>query len=184
MSSYAWPRLTLASLTMAASALLSAVSTRADEPVVWTNLAGVSASGNSLTKTGSTGWDAGAASVQTIRDGYGYVEFTTTEATTNCMCGLSYGDSTQSYTDIDFAIHPQGTGGLVAYESGTYRGTFGTFAAGDRLRVEVWHGVVRYLNNGSVFYTSSSAPRYPLRVDTSLYETNSTLAFSFSRQAS
>jgi len=155
-------------------ALLPGASLHADEPVVWTNAVGVSVSGNSLTKTGGTGWNAGAVSVQTIRDGYGYVEFTTTETTSNRMFGLGHGDSSQDYTDVDFGIHPQAGGALIVYESGSYRGTFGTYASGDRVRVEVRYGVVRYLKNGTVFYTSSQAPRYPLNVDTSLYETGST----------
>src|SRR5216683_105905 len=157
-------------------ALIPGASLRADEPVVWTNAVGVSVSGNSLTKTGgATAWDAGAASVQTIRDGYGYVECTTTETTTHRMCGLSNGDSSQDYTDIDFAILAQGAGALMIFEGGSYWGTFGSYAAGDRLRVEVRHGVVRYLKNGVAFYTSSQAPRYPLRVDTSFYDTGSTV---------
>ena len=91
------------------------------------------------------------------------------------MCGLSYGDSNQSYTDIDFAIYPHASGSLQVYESGNYRGTFGTYAAGDRLRVEVSDGVVRYLKNGTLLYTSQEVLRYPLRVDASLYQTGSTL---------
>src|SRR6266496_3308841 len=105
-------------------ALLPGTFLHADEPVVWTNAVGVSVSGNSLTKTGGTGWNAGAVSVQTIRDGYGYAEFTTTETTTNRMFGLGHGDSSQDYTDVDFAIHPQAGGALIVYESGSYRGTF------------------------------------------------------------
>ena len=176
MSSLPRPRSALACASVAAIlALLPGASLHADEPVVWTNAVGVSVSGNSLTKTGATAWDAGAASVQTIRDGYGYVECTTTETTTHRMCGLSNGDGSQDYIDIDFAILATAAGAVMIYEGGSYRGTFGSYATGDRLRVEVRHGVVRYLKNGVVFYTSSQAPRYPLRVDTSFYETGGTL---------
>ena len=42
--------------------------------VVWTNAVGVTVSGNSLTKTGATGWNAGASSTQTIASGDGYME--------------------------------------------------------------------------------------------------------------
>jgi alpha-tubulin suppressor-like RCC1 family protein len=168
------PNLVCASVA-ALLALIPGASLHADEPVVWTNAVGVSVSGNSLTKTGDSGWNAGAVSVQTIRDGYGYAECTTTETTTHRMCGLSNGDSSQDYTDIDFAIFAQGAGAVMVYEGGSYRGTFGSYAAGDRLRVEVRHGVVRYLKNGVAFYTSSQAPRYPLRVDTSFYDTGSTV---------
>jgi hypothetical protein len=47
--------------------------------------------------------------------------------------------------------------------------------AGDIFRVEIVGGVVKYKQNGVVIYTSTVAPTYPLRVDTSLYTPNSTI---------
>jgi RHS repeat-associated protein len=44
------------------------------------------------------------------------------------------------------------------------------------LRVAVEGGVVKYKKNGTVFYTSSVPPTYPLLVDTSLYSAGSTLS--------
>ena len=46
---------------------------------------------------------------------------------------------------------------------------FGTYQAGDRFRVAVEGGVVKYRRNGVLFYTSAGAPAYPLLVDTALY---------------
>ena len=55
------------------------------------------------------------------------------------------------------------------WEDGVNRGRFGTTsAAGDLFARVVDGGVVRYSRNGSVFYTSLVAPRYPLLVDASL----------------
>src|SRR5262245_36565013 len=77
-----------------------------DEPVSWTNVVAASVSGNTLTKTAATtGWDAGAASANLIRDGFGYVEFTKTETAGRIMVGLSHGDSGVAYEDVDYAIH-------------------------------------------------------------------------------
>src|SRR5438094_866384 len=74
--------------------IFSATPLLADEPVVWTNIVGASASGNTLTKTATTtAWDSGASSLQVIRDGYGYVEWTATETTTYRIAGLSHGQS-------------------------------------------------------------------------------------------
>jgi len=163
-------------LLVTAEASAGTVST---QNVTWTNVVGVSASGNSLTKTAATAWgNAGAASSQSITAGDGYVEFTATETTTYRMCGLSHADSDQNYASIDFAIFPTATASnnvLQVYESGVYRGDFGTYAAGDRLRVAIEGGVVKYKKNGVVFYTSSVTPTYPLLVDTSLYSTGATL---------
>jgi hypothetical protein len=126
--------------------------------VVWSNVTGVSASGNTLTKTGAAGWDAGAVSTQSINSGDGFVEFTASETNLARMCGLGNGDSGQNYTDIEFAIQltsSNGTNGIWVFESGTLRGSFGTYSAGDKFRVAVEGGVVKYYKNQTLLYTST-----------------------------
>jgi PKD repeat protein len=152
--------------------ITAAVSTSS---VTWQNTAGVSASAGSLQKTAADGWDAGASSVQTLASGDGYVQTTVGETNTYRLVGLSNGDSTRSYDDVDFAIFPGGNGSIYVFEGGVSRGTFGAYAAGDRLRVSVDGGTVRYLRNGRLLYTSTVAPVYPLLVDTSLYNAGATL---------
>src|SRR6185369_10290066 len=84
--------------------LLFSTAAWADELVTRTNIVGgVTASAGTLTKTGSNGYNAGAVSAQVIRDGFGYVEFTVT-TNKEAVCGLSNGDTNQSYTDLDFGI--------------------------------------------------------------------------------
>ncbi|HEY5839427.1 MAG TPA: MBG domain-containing protein [Pyrinomonadaceae bacterium] len=147
------------------------------QPVTWTNTVGVTANGNSLTKTASEGWgNAGAASTQTIASGDGYVEFTATETNTYRMIGLSNGDSNQNYPDIDFAIYPAIGATLDIREGGVSRGTFGSYATGDTLRVAVEGGVVKYRKNGVLLYTSAGTPTYPLLVDTSFYSNGGTIS--------
>jgi hypothetical protein len=136
---------------------------------------GVTASAGSLQKTGAAGWNAGAASTQALAAGDGYVETTVAETNTYRLIGFSNGDSTTSYEDVDFAMYPGGDGTLYVFERGVHRATVGLYAAGDRLRVSVDGGVVRYLRNGRVLYTSATTPTYPLLVDTSLYSTGATL---------
>ena len=144
-------------------------------PVVWTALVGVTANANSLTKTAATAWgNAGAISTQTIASGDGYVEFIASETTSYRMLGLSNGNSNTSYTDIDFALYLTGAK-VEVYEAGAQKGTFGSYATGDALRVAVSGGVVRYSRNGTVFYTSTRVPVYPLLVDTALYSSGATL---------
>jgi hypothetical protein len=147
------------------------------EPVTWTNAVGVTVSGNSLTRGGAAAaWNAGAASVQVIRDGYGFVEFTATETNKARGCGLSRGDTNQDYSDIDYAIFLQATGTVDVFEGASLRGSFGAYATGDRLRVEIAYGVVRYYRNGTLLYTSAVAPAFPLRVDTAMYSPGTTLS--------
>jgi hypothetical protein len=144
--------------------------------VTWTNLVGVSASGNDLTKTASTsGWNAGAVSVETLA-GDGFMEFAVADATTAKAAGLSSGDSNQSYTDIDYGLRLNANGIVYVWEAGVLRGNFGSYLAGDTFRVEVADGVVSYSRNGGTpFYTSSVPPSFPLLVDTAFSTPGATL---------
>ena len=145
------------------------------ELVVWTSAVGAVANGNSLTKTAPWSWsNAGAVSTQSIVSGDGYLEFTAQGPAYELMAGLGNGDTSQSYVDIEYAIYAS-YGTLRVYESGTSRGSFGTYAAGDRLRVGVENGEVKYRKNDVVFYQSLTAPTYPLLVDTSLGSTGATV---------
>jgi hypothetical protein len=144
-------------------------------PVTWTSAVGVTVDTNSLTKTASNGWNAGAVSSQEIASGDGYVEVTVGETTTYRMLGLSSGNTDTSYQDIDFAVYLTASGQIGVYEGGTSAGSFGAYLVGDILRVAVVGGEVQYARNGNVFYTSALAPTYPLLVDTTLYSTGATL---------
>jgi subtilisin family serine protease len=158
--------------------------TNDDGPIVanvtWTSLVGVSATGNSLAKTaGTSAWDAGAVSTQTIAGGMTYAEFTTTETSTYRLFGLSNGNSNATESDVDFGIYLY-LNEVRIKEGGVNRlngpsASFGTFAAGDRFRVGVSGGVVRYSKNGVVFYTSATPPVFPLLVDTSFYTPGATV---------
>jgi len=139
------------------------------EPVVWTSLVNVTATGGSLQKTGGvTDYDdAGAVSAQTIA-GAGWVEFRVDDPGPLVLCGLNANDAGPGAADIDFAIRIQ-SGIAEVRESGTYRGDVPA-AAGDVFRVRVDDGgVVRYTRNGSVFRTSGLTASFPLRADASLY---------------
>ena len=145
--------------------------------VSWTNTAGVSVNGNSLTKTASTGWgNAGASSTQSVAAGDAYVEVTATETTTARLIGFSHTDTDQSWPSIDFAIDLDLSGSAYVFESGNNRGNFGPYATGDKFQVAIVGGVVKYKKNGTVFYSSNVTPTYPLVVDTALHANGCTLS--------
>lgn len=149
------------------------------QPVVWTQATGVAVSGGSLTKTAATDWgNAGAISSQSLASGEGFVEFTVAETTTHRIVGLSTGNSTANWDDIDFGLYLYGWNpiSVKVYEAGVFRGEFGPFASGDTMRVAVSGGKVTYARNGTVFYTSTKPPISPLLVDASLYDTGATIA--------
>jgi PKD repeat protein len=148
------------------------------EDVIWRHTVGVSTSDNSIAKTAPDSWfNAEPLSTRVITSGDGYVEATVSESNTYRMVGLARTLSSGNYTDINYALYPAANGYLYAMENGAFMNgnTPPTYAAGDRIRVEVSGGVARYRKNGTVFYTSTQAPTYPLFVDAAMYSQNGTL---------
>jgi hypothetical protein len=143
--------------------------------VVWTSLVNATASGGSLQKTsGCDGCDdAGAVSQQQIASGDGAVLFTATETDKIRYVGLSHGNTDTRLADIDFALR-LGSGYAEVRENNIYRSDT-PLAAGDRFKVAVEGGVVKYYKNGVLFYTSTVSPVYPLLVDSSLLSTGATV---------
>ena len=141
----------------------------------WTNLANVSASGNSLTKSGGCGGcaDAGAASQQAVASGTGYLEFSVSETDTLRFIGFSTGSTGTAPDRIAAALRLQ-AGRAEVRESGVYRSEIAV-TTGDVLRITVGGGSVKYSKNGTVFYTSSTQPAYPLVINTSLLDLGATI---------
>lgn len=147
------------------------VAKAADQRVDWTNQVNVAARGNVLEKVaGCQGCDdAGAVSSQMITSGNGYIEFTVGEGNSFVVAGLSHADGNTHFDRIDYAVRFNGSGGADVLENGTYEaGSDTQYAPGDMFRVAVVNGRVEYSRNGSVFYRSSRAPRYPLVFETAL----------------
>ncbi len=144
-------------------------------PVVWTSVVNASATGSTLVKNGGCDGcpDAGGVSAQQIKSGDGYVEFSVPEAGTLRFVGLSTENSVTDPMSIKFALRLQ-NGVAEVRESGGYKSET-SFGAGDTLRVAVAGSTVQYSKNGSVFYTSSTRPAYPLMAGASLFNTNSTV---------
>lgn len=131
--------------------------------VSWTDLANVTADGNSLTKTGGCDGcnDAGAMSAQEISGSNGMIEFTATSTDPLLTAGLSNQGSITSSGSIDFGIRLQ-SGIAEVRESGVYRGET-TFSAGDVFGVKVEASAVHYYKNGTLFHSTSQTPPRPLR---------------------
>ena len=144
--------------------------------VVWTAAAGVTVSGNSLTKTApTTSVNTGTVSSHALAAGDGSVAFTVSETNTSRMLGLSRPDTDRGWRTLDFSFYLLSDQRLAIYERGVYRGYFGTYFPGDVLRVGIDSGVVRYWRNGSLLYSSTAAPFFPLVVEAWLYTTGATL---------
>jgi hypothetical protein len=146
------------------------------EEVAWQSLSGLTLNGtNNVSKTtGTNTWDVGGFSYNKVEDG-GFLQTIVNETNTSRMIGLNAVNANVSYTDIDYAFYLVAGGALNIYENGTSRGAWGSYTTGDTLRIAVVNNEVRYIQNGSIVYTSTIAPSLPLFVDMSLYTVGSTL---------
>ena len=114
-------------------------------------------------------------STQALASGNGYLEVTASETTTQRLVGLSRGNTDTTGDDIDFAFQFWPGGTADVRENGLYRNAETSYAPGDKFRIAVAAGVVRYYKNGVLFYTSTKAPAYPLQADASLMNAGATI---------
>ncbi len=138
-------------------------------PVAWTALRNVTADGGSLQKTsGCDGCeDAIADSQQQLtQGGNGYVEFVVSETNTLRSVGLENPAAGPGMANMDYALRLQ-SGSVEVHEKGAYK-TDTKFASGDVFRIAVGAGTVNYYKNGTVFYTSKTAPASILRAAASV----------------
>jgi hypothetical protein len=143
----------------------------------WTNAVGAEPIGGNLFATvDASDWgSSGARSIRSIPSGNGYVEFTTSETNRTKAAGLNSRDHSPHLHDIAFAIALTADSRVYVYENGTVRGDFTDYVAGDTFRVEVAGNRVRYARNGTVFYTSTVTPTFPLFVDAALINQGATI---------
>ncbi|MBA2541085.1 MAG: hypothetical protein H0V17_15705 [Deltaproteobacteria bacterium] len=158
------------------------IDTPSDTPIdtpplpFWVNVVGATPTDNSLMDIAATGWNkSGASTREQIASGNGYVEFTTAEQNLGKAFGLSNGDVSRDFSDIDFAIHLRATREVFVFQNSTSLGAFGTYVIGDVFRVEVTNNVVTYKKNGAQFFVSPGTPVFPLLGDAALFHTNSTI---------
>jgi hypothetical protein len=135
----------------------------------------VTLSGDTLKKTGGCDGcqDAGAVSLQQIKSGDGYLQFTVTDPTLVRYVGLTNLNKVTLPAQLPFAFKLV-SGYAEAREGGTYRSDT-PVVVGDVLRIAIQSGTVTYLKNGKVFYTSKLKPSYPLRAGTAMSSMGATV---------
>ena len=175
-----------------ANALTSAPAPQSAAPALgnlvnltWTNVSNVTVNGNTLTAT-TSGQNAGAQSNETL-SGDGFIEFTAVDTDKMRAIGLdSQNDSNNTFQDIDFAIvlrqaaAPGAAAVAEVRENGEYISDV-PYSAGDRFRIAVENGVVKYYHTTNGVESpmqgrDTPVASYPLHVDAALYDENSTLA--------
>jgi hypothetical protein len=147
----------------------------AAEAVTWTDLVYATVTDGVLLRSSVCGGcPGGARSVQTIGTGGGYVEFTPS-AGAQLFAGLGTQTASTAYTDIAFGFGFWPDGGWDIRESGQYRAE-GRFSAGDRFKVSIESGTVKYYQNGALVFSSATAPAYPMVLDTTLLSAGAAIA--------
>jgi len=148
---------------------------KAEAEVVWTNVgSGMDVSGFDISKTAANGWNGGAASYQSLVDnGKAYTVIDETNKAR--MFGLDATNTSPSYSSIDYAFYFRSNGQIGIYESGSNKGTFGTYSNGDTAKVILEDGMVTYYINQNLVYNSLVVPTTPLFVGISLHHTGATI---------
>merc|ERR1711871_301768 len=84
---------------------------------------------------------------------------------------MNKGSTTDSYTDIDYALYFHRGSRIYVYENGANRGQFGTYKTGSVGIVRVNQiNQVEYVVDDEVRYISLTAPKFPLNVDVSFHD--------------
>jgi len=153
----------------------------------WTNLVNSSVNGNSLTKTGTNGYDGSGGQSSNVllnaSTNTEWAEFTVNELQDEETFGLDDDDGTHDPLTIAYGIKlfrllPFAIRRVTVVENGINKGPFwgmGNYAKNDIFRIQKAGSTITYLKNGNVFYTSSTPSNTDLIVDASLDKTNSTI---------
>lgn len=146
--------------------------------VTWTDLVGVTASGNSLTNIPPSGWGSGGAATtnELAANTDGWIEMEAQETDTYRVLGLSSSNTNAHYNTINYAIYLYGTGIIKIFENGSGKGSFGSYTTGDILRIDRAGGTVTYKKNGATIYTSNIASTSKLIGDAAFLTVNGTIS--------
>jgi hypothetical protein len=144
-------------------------------PVAWTQVVRAAADSGSITKTSGCNDcpDAGGVSTAQLA-GDGFVEFAPA-AGHRLLAGLGVDLSSNTALTTEFAFSFWPSGMWEIRETGVYRKD-GTFAPGDRFRIVIEGGAVKYQRNGVTVYTSGTAPAFPLVLDTVIFSVGGSVA--------
>jgi hypothetical protein len=146
--------------------------------VVWQDFVGTQATdvagiGSRLVKTAPNGWDADAVSDGRMECD-GELRFRFGGASGYSMAGLSYSNDSQTWTDVDYGFYAN-SGVVEVRESGSNRGSFGSYDESDFFSVERSGTTITYKKNGAVIYTSTIGSSGILMVDFTIYSNGGVL---------
>jgi len=146
--------------------------------VIWLCRTNVTATGNTLTKTGGVdgpSWNAeGASSKQTIR-GDGYVQFQAGQTNKYARVSLQYEQNLSTGEAIDYLLQCNVGGALYYGEPGVGQVLIGTYTVNDILRIARIGQTIIYTQNGKTIFTSSKPCTLPLVANCSIYSAGASI---------
>lgn len=155
--------------------VLKELTSHSNKSISWTNASSnILLESNKIQRVGAgSGWGGcGVVSSDELAAGQdGWVETTALETTMAKAFGFSATDVDRHYTSINYAFQLSTTGGLKIFESGIDRGGFGSYSAGQKLKIERLGTTVKYYRDDILLYTSTVASNSKLLVDVSINTT-------------
>jgi hypothetical protein len=138
------------------------------EAVSWTSLTNATATNGTIRKSGGCDGcaDSAGLSVQRLDGGDAYIEFAANIQSQVRYLGLSGGNTGSAPTELRYSFRLAGNT-LQVREHDVLR-VSSTIVAGDVLRLAIVGNQLRYLKNGTLLYTATVAPGYPMKVDVAL----------------
>lgn len=131
------------------------------EPVTWSNVTNATAGSNgSITKNTGGFWLASAHSSQSI-SGDGFLEcvLNNNGSPSNYVINVGLNSGSLSPVEYYWAV---ASGYAQPYVNGVYQAST-TVTTGDVLKIAVEGSAVKFYKNGTLVYTSSAAPSFPLK---------------------
>lgn len=113
------------------------------------------------------GWDGGARSILSLA-GDGYASFVVPHSNAGSFVGLNDADLSAGYMELDYAIYAH-RGIAEVYENGVAKHYIGQYAEGAVFKIRRRRGVVTYLVDDAVQYTSLTPSTGTIFMDVSIY---------------
>lgn len=135
-------------------------------PIIFDKTLNMIINGNNVT-SGPSAADWGtcyATSKQKLLSGDGYVECTIDTAAAVMFCGFSSAFIDGKYADYDHALEIYNNVFYSWHGNGHPEKNLGGLNVGDKLRLEIENGVVKYYQNDVLKDTSTYPPVYPIQV--------------------
>jgi len=113
------------------------------------------------------GWNSGARSTH-VETGDCVATFSVPDTAAGVVCGFSSTDHNAGYRDIEHGLMLQ-AGFVRVVERAVFKTALAAFVTADVFTIRRAGGVVQYLQNGTLLYTSATASTGTIFLDSSLY---------------